>query len=142
MLTSWFSTPQYKIGFEDVNYAIRHPSTHLIINTLSADNQDCLIKNTMAMEIEERTMNEMLQQYTFKDKRIIVYGKHAADPTVETKYKQLKTLGFPHVYVYVGGLFEWILLQDIYGTDEFPTTKRVVDILRYKPGGIFSQILR
>lgn len=137
MLSSWFSTPQYKIGFEDVQYAIRHSATYIIINTLPADNQDCLITHTLPLDMEERIMNEMLQQYTYNEKQIIIYGKHSTDPTVETKYKQLKTLGFSRVFVYVGGLFEWVLLQDIYGIDEFPTTKRIVDILRYKPARLF-----
>ena len=38
------------------------------------------------------------------------------------------------VYLYLGGLFEWLLLQDIYGFDDFPTTSRQLDILKYKPG--------
>jgi len=37
------------------------------------------------------------------------------------------------VYIYKGGLFEWMLLQDIYGEDEFPTTSKQMDILLYRP---------
>jgi len=44
----------------------------------------------------------------------------------------LVALGFTEVYIYLGGLFEWVLLQDIYGTELFKTTRRVADILRYK----------
>ena len=29
-------------------------------------------------------------------------------------------------------MFEWLLLQDIYGDDEFPTTTKELDILKYK----------
>ena len=29
--------------------------------------------------------------------------------------------------------FEWILLQDIYGDENFPTTKKILDILKYRP---------
>jgi len=36
------------------------------------------------------------------------------------------------VYIYSGGLFEWLLLQDIYGSDLFPTTNDKVDFLKYK----------
>jgi len=35
-------------------------------------------------------------------------------------------------------LFEWLLLQDIYGYDEFPTTIKVLDILKYKPSKIIK----
>ena len=65
---------------------------------------------------------------------IIVYGKNNTDDTAEKKYQQLIDLGFSNVYLYYGGLFEWLLLQDIYGETEFPTTKKVLDILKYKPG--------
>ena len=30
-------------------------------------------------------------------------------------------------------MFEWLLLQDIYGTELFPTTTKEVDLLKYKP---------
>ena len=50
-----------------------------------------------------------------------------------TKYTQLVNLGFVNVYIYPGGLFEWLCLQDIYGDDEFPTTNKELDILKYKP---------
>ena len=29
-------------------------------------------------------------------------------------------------------MFEWLMLQDIYGKDLFPTTKKEVDLLKYK----------
>ena len=35
------------------------------------------------------------------------------------KYRQLVDLGFSNVYIYTGGLFEWLLLQDIYGSTNF-----------------------
>jgi hypothetical protein len=74
----------------------------------------------------------MLGNYDFNKKKIIVYGKNSIDETAEKKYSQLKTLGFSELYLYSGGLFEWMLLQDIYGNTEFPTTKKVLDILKYK----------
>jgi len=40
-------------------------------------------------------------------------------------------LGFLNIYVYLGGIFEWLLLQDIYGDEEFPTTSKIIDILKY-----------
>jgi hypothetical protein len=44
-------------------------------------------------------------------------------------------LGFENVYIYRGGMFEWLLLQDIYGFDEFQTTSKITDLLKYKPDG-------
>ena len=54
--------------------------------------------------------------------KIIIYGKNSDDQTIYNKYDQLNKLGFYNIYLYSGGLFEWLLLQDIYGRDEFPTT--------------------
>ena len=46
-----------------------------------------------------------------------------------TKHKQLSELGFTNVSLYVGGMFEWLLLQDIYCEENFPTTQKESDIL-------------
>ncbi len=57
---------------------------------------------------------------------------NSSDDSVVKKYNQLYKLGFKNVYIYIGGLFEWLLLQDIYGEEEFPTTNKILDILQYK----------
>lgn len=134
LFSQWFDKPPNKIGFEDVKYAIEHPSSHyFIINTLSASEQVCLIKNTLPCAIEENTINEKMTQLLTRKCVIIVYGKNSSDNSAEKKYKQLCSLGFTNVYIYCGGLFEWLLLQDIYGYAEFPTTTRELDILKYRP---------
>ena len=46
-------------------------------------------------------------------------------------------LGFSQLYIYYGGLFEWLLLQDIYGND-FSTTTQNLDILKYRPKPLFQ----
>ena len=68
-----------------------------------------------------------------RDVVIIVYGRNTNDETIYKKYQQLTQLGFAHVYLFMGGLFEWLLLQDIYGSDMFPTTSPQLDLLKYKP---------
>jgi len=78
------------------------------------------------------SMNTMLSEPKGKDREIIVYGKNANDDAVHKKYQQLMGLGFKNVRVYPGGMFEWLLLQDIYGTTSFPTTSRELDILKFK----------
>ena len=65
--------------------------------------------------------------------RIIIYGRNSNDDSIYKKYEQLLRLGFSNVFLYMGGLFEWLMLQDIYGSDEFPTTSKQLDILKYKP---------
>jgi hypothetical protein len=139
MFSGLFQINYKKISFEDLQYAIKHTHTFIIINTLPAVEQDCLIKNTISYQMEEKCINDLLNQYDFKSCKFIIYGKNAIDESVDKKYKQLSSLGFAEIYIYVGGLFEWMLLQDIYGFDEFPTTRKVLDILKYKPARMFGQ---
>jgi len=73
-----------------------------------------------------------------KNVKIIIYGRNCNDEKIYSKYTQLNSLGFYNLYVYCGGLFEWLMLQDIYGRNEFPTTKKELDILKYKPNKILN----
>ena len=134
---SLFQTTIQKCNFEDILQALKNPDTHIIINTLPITEQECLIKNTIPYNVEEKVINELINRYNTKIYNIIIYGKNTNDITTENKYKQLRNLGFTNVYIYTSGLFEWCLLQDIYGIDNFPTTKKVLDILKYKPESSF-----
>ena len=130
----------YNINFEDMQYAINEQNNHtqnsyqntkiIIINTLDGNNQHCLIAGTNPIVSEVETINYYLK--TYKDVKVIIYGMNSSDDTCINKYDQLVKLGFYNVYVYAGGLFEWLLLQDIYGSDLFPTTNDKVDFLKYK----------
>jgi hypothetical protein len=135
-----------KCNFEDIQILIKNSNkvnnfnrvqinqsfiSSLIINTLPSNEQGCLISGTINYNNEEQIINEALKnKYTIK---IIIYGKNSNDETIYTKYKQLLNLGFTEIYLYLGGLFEWLCLQDIYGQEEFPTTSLELDILKYKP---------
>jgi len=118
-----------KISFQDMQDIIRSKQ-YIIINTLAEDNQKCLIINTIAPEKEVEIINKHLNQT--KDVKIVIYGENSNDNKLLEKYTQLYKLGFTNIYVYIGGLFEWVLLQDIYGDEEFPTTSKELDILRFK----------
>lgn len=67
---------------------------------------------------------------------IIVYGKNSNDITILHKYEQLVKLGFTNVHIYTGGIFEWMLLYEIYGKDLFKITRYEIDILRYRPKSV------
>ena len=121
-----------KINYEDIQYVLKNPEGHLLINTLSETEQECLISNTISIKNEENIINSCIKNVR-KDIKIIIYGKNCNDEKTVNKYNQLTSLGFYNVYIYVGGLFEWLMLQDIYGEKEFPTTKKELDILKYKP---------
>jgi hypothetical protein len=127
-----------KINFEDMQFAITDNNT-IIINTMKPELQDCLIHRTVLLHDEVDLINNLLN--TNKGARIIIYGINASDETIVTKYNQLTSLGFYNVYVYPGGLFEWLLLQDIYGDDTFITSKKELDILKYKGRRVFGVML-
>jgi len=119
-----------KINFEDMQWIGKNPETCLLINTLPSTEQGCLIVTTISAQEEEDMINKYMK--VNRTIRIILYGRNSNDESVFKKYQQLTSLGFYNVYVYPGGMFEWLLLQDIYGADEFPTTAKQLDILKYK----------
>ena len=127
-----------RINFEDIQEAIKNKEKYIIINTLPNILQECLITNTINYNEEEKIINHMLKNNI--NKYIIIYGKNANDDTIYNKYEQLLKLGFMNVFIYSGGMFEWLCLQDIYGNELFPTTKKELDILKYKPISNFSKL--
>ena len=92
--------------------------------------QQCLIKNTLDVNQEVDTINQLLRKN--KKQKIIIYGKNYSDETIFKKYNQLKQLGFTNIHLYIGGIFEWLCLQDIYGGENFPCIGSETDILKYK----------
>ena len=119
-----------KVSFEDLQWFIKgNPNNYLLINTLDPTDQGCLIKETLPIGQEVETINKLKNKNT----HIIIYGRNANDESISKKYTQLLTLGFTYVYIYSGGLFEWLCLQDIYGNEKFPTSGKLLDILKFKP---------
>ena len=127
-----------KVSYEDLqmvvyrNEHVQHST--LIINTLPPSLQHCLIKTTVDIRFEERAVNTVIQKKP--DIMIIVYGKNSNDITILHKYEQLVKLGFTNVHIYTGGIFEWMLLHEIYGKDLFKITRYEIDILRYRPKSV------
>ena len=102
----------------------------ILLNTLNENEQECLIESSIIANNEVEIINKYLQ--INKNINIIIYGKNSHDEKIIKKYMQLKSLGFFNLYLYMGGLFEWLLLQEIYGEQEFKTTNKTYDILYYK----------
>ena len=120
------------VGFEDVKHAIRAgPTKFILINTFE---QDSMIQGTVSSDKEETVINAQLTDYTKPDIPIIVYGRNSSDDSVDRKEKQLRALGLEEIYIYRGGMFEWLLLGDVFGSEEFAVSKKVVDILKFAPG--------
>ena len=132
------NSQKQKVNFEDVQYIIKNADSHLLINTMPENLQNCLIINTIPIEKEENLINKLLNEGNDKNIKIIIYGKNSNDETPIKKYEQLSNLGFRNIYIYPGGLFEWLLLQDIYGNELFPTTTKQNDLLKYKSQKILN----
>ena len=131
------SQSNIKINYEDVQHVIKNSETHVLINTLSDTEQACLIPTTINPKKEEELINSFIQTGN-KQIKLVIYGKNCNDDKLYKKYNQLSKLGFYNIYMYTGGMFEWLLLQDIYGTIDFPCTKKELDILKYKPNKVLN----
>jgi len=129
-----------KVNFEDVQCLIKTNNNKILINTIDINKQNCLIKNTILASNEENIIRNMIDKQQF-DIYIIIYGENCNHTKIYEKYNQLHNLGFYNIYLYVGGLFEWLCLQDIYGKDEFPTTVIELDILKFKPQSSLNPLM-
>jgi len=129
-INSTGSTSIKKYNFENMQVARMSKGSTIIINTLPEDLQDCIIPGTINIKDEVSTLNNFLSQN--KATQIVVYGLNSHDEKAFSKYLQLTQLGFTNIFIYVGGMFEWLLLQEIYGDENFPTTSKQLDILKYK----------
>jgi hypothetical protein len=143
-----------KINYEDVQNASKqsfsntnstnstngngNSKKYAIINTLDKNFQTCLIQNTIPIQDEEDVINSILKDKYSNLVTVIIYGLNSNDESVYSKYEQLVKLGIKNVFIYTGGMFEWLLLQDVYGRELFPTTSKELDILKYKPRKILD----
>lgn len=131
-----------RVNFEDMQEVVRgtNRSHYILISTLPPTEQGCLLPNTIPIHEEENIINQLLRNGQ-RDWKVIVYGKHTGDDNMYKKYQQLVSLGFYNTFLYPGGLFEWLLLQDIYGDKDFPTTSKEMDLLKYKPNKRLNVLL-
>lgn len=106
-----------------------------IIHIMDVADELILIKGTLKAHQEVDQINNWLSNNTFHND-IYIYGYSNADfNKLLQRQKQLHGLGFKHVYIYFGGMFEWLLLRDVFGETEFlldgVIKGAVVDILKY-----------
>jgi len=118
-----------KVNFEYIQSELNNNDS-FIINTLPIEKQDCLITGTLTPHREIEILNHYLKKNS--NIKLIVYAENSSDESLSTKCHQLLKLGYTNILVYPGGLFEWLLLQDIYGDELFPTTSACRDHLKYK----------
>lgn len=128
-----------KVNFDDIINISKDSkeltkNNNILIHVMEKEDQELLIKNTLLIDEEIERINSILS-FRKMDVTIVIYGKNTDDISkVIGKYRKLCDMGFFNVYVFLGGLFEWLLLQEIYGNDEIKTNivcKK--NILDYKP---------
>ena len=130
-----------KANYEDIQNISKYNNDIFLINTLPLHEQSCLIINTINLNEEENVINSLIKNNNYGVK-IIIYGRNYSDYSAYSKYEQLKQIGFINIFIYVGGLFEWLCLQDIYSSDNFKTTNVELDIIKYRPqSNIQTQLL-
>ena len=131
--------PFQMLGFEDILEIQKRLSqiqstaqpSYIMINTLSLTEQSILICRTTPAKDEESILNQLLETYQTTSVKIVIYGRNSGDTSVFVKHAQIRKLGFTNIFIYLGGLFEWLLLQDIYNTNVFQTTGKCSDFLQY-----------
>ncbi len=123
-----------KVNYEDVQFAIQHKN-YIILNTMNKHEQNILIHGTIKHDKEEDIINGYINNPNI---HIIIYDRNSCENRPLEKYNQLMKLGFNNIYIYPGGIFEWLLLQDIYGNDNFPTSSQERDILKFKGNSRFN----
>ena len=121
------------VNFEEVQNMITTSTNVCLVNTLEMGMQSCLIVCTIHASNEDDIINELMKSNI--NQLIIVYGLNDLDVTVKQKYDKLVGCGFKNVKIYLGGLFEWLLLQEVFGFNLFQTTIKSseIDILAFKP---------
>jgi len=103
-----------KMSACDVKYIQQSlPGKYILITTITDNLKTVpLIKGTLTAHEEETKINQIINHNDTTN--IVIYGRNNQDMSVITKYKQLLKLGITNVYVYIGGLFEWLLLNKCY----------------------------
>jgi hypothetical protein len=117
-----------------VNFDNIKEGSMILIHVMDETDQNILIKGTLTIENEIKMLNSLLSASKQGSIWVVIYGRNTDDfPKVMKRYKQLCDLGFD-AFVYIGGLFEWLVLGELYGLNEFPLTKNdAVDILKFAP---------
>jgi hypothetical protein len=95
----------------------------VLIHTFKPEEQHCLIRGSLTAAKEMAMVQELMSDSTTRDVMMVVYGRNYMDPKPYQQADHLRQLGFRRVYVYAGGLFEWLMLHDLYGAEAFPLVK-------------------
>lgn len=89
----------------------------LLLAAPSVDTQPWRIHGTLSADEEERQINRLVERGSKNEdrpKHIVYYGLNSTDTSPETQARKLMSHGL-EASVYRGGLFEWVLLRELFG---------------------------
>ncbi len=116
----------YILNFDDMKIAVERG--YIICHIMDEIDGTILIKNTLSVKDEIKKINDLIKQSKF-DETIVLYGRNYTDlELIVQRFQHLISFGFTRVFIYVGGLYEWILMQNLYGDKLFPTNV-IVDFI-------------
>jgi hypothetical protein len=105
------------IGFDKI---IKLEDNELLI-TVMGYNTTTFIPKTIIPSQEESVINKIINDKLQNNYTIYLYGKSSKDmELIGKKINQLKELGFYNFAVYAGGFFEYLLLRESFGSNDFP----------------------
>lgn len=105
------------------NYITDNSAKVILLATPQVDAKMWRIDRTLTPEMEEREINRIIQKYSSSGKapeeKIVYYGLNSVDRSPDEQAAKLASHGI-EASVYRGGVFEWLLLREVFGTDNYP----------------------
>lgn len=113
-----------RCNFETVNMA-RHDGV-----IISAGPLVSYIEGTVDGDKANQVLDKCLREDP--SKLVVFYGLNSTDSAPLHRWNNATQLGLENAHVYCGGMFEWLILGELYGNDMFPVTSIQDDLLKFK----------
>ena len=107
------------------NYISDNTTGVILLATPDVDSKGWRIAGTLSPQTEEREINRVIQAYNASGKppkeKIVYYGLNAVDKSPDEQVAKLAGHGIA-ASVYRGGVFEWLLLREVFGAESYAVT--------------------
>jgi hypothetical protein len=104
------------------NYISDSATEIILLATPEVDTKGWRIAGTLPPETEEREVNRVIQAFNASGinpkEKIVYYGLNAVDKSPDQQVAKLASHGIAGS-VYRGGMFEWLLLREVFGADAY-----------------------
>jgi len=110
------------------NYITDNSAKVILLASPLVDAKMWRIDGTLTPETEEREINRIIQNYSScgktPEEKFVYYGLNSVDKSPDEQAANLATHGI-EASVYRGGMFEWLLLREVFGADNYPVCSNV-----------------